>query len=214
MKRAGRWLFNLAASLSLALFAVVCALWARSYVVCDRVEVGLNGPGELPLAPPALLAEQNWPQGRPWYWRHYATIESARGGILAANLSVVVINSRENPGVLWVEAGGSLFRDLQTERFGFGWEIGSTRWWGKLGSAIVFPCWFLALAALVLPAVRLRRWIAKLRAPKPGFCSVCGYDLRATLDRCPECGAAPAAAAAEAIVAGDVKARVPRIPLH
>ena len=33
-----------------------------------------------------------------------------------------------------------------------------------------------------------RRRINKLGQPKIGFCSRCGYDLRASPDRCPECG--------------------------
>jgi len=43
---------------------------------------------------------------------------------------------------------------------------------------------------LILPVslVLSRRFYAK---PKVGFCSGCGYDLRETPGRCPECGAVP-----------------------
>jgi hypothetical protein len=51
--------------------------------------------------------------------------------------------------------------------------------------------WILALVSAVAPALSVRRTLRELRRPRPGACARCGYDLRATPDRCPECGAAP-----------------------
>jgi hypothetical protein len=50
------------------------------------------------------------------------------------------------------------------------------------------PYWFIALVCAVLPMLTIRAAVRRRKA-RPGVCTTCGYDLRATPDRCPECGA-------------------------
>jgi len=57
---------------------------------------------------------------------------------------------------------------------------------------VVARYWFLLACCAVAPAL----WLLRRAWPKhrTGLCSHCGYDLRATPGRCPECGtSAPAA---------------------
>jgi hypothetical protein len=60
-------------------------------------------------------------------------------------------------------------------------------------SVLIFPYWF-ALVILAIPTAALLRITLTTRRRdrriREGRCAACGYDLRATPDRCPECGGA------------------------
>jgi hypothetical protein len=51
------------------------------------------------------------------------------------------------------------------------------------------PLWAPVAAAAVLPLAWAVAMVRKRRQVKAGKCKTCGYDLRATPGRCPECGA-------------------------
>jgi hypothetical protein len=66
------------------------------------------------------------------------------------------------------------------------WGYGLEQW-------VVIPGPWLVLVTGVLPAWQAVRVVRRFRAKQRtnyGRCSNCGYDLRATPDRCPECGTA------------------------
>lgn len=67
---------------------------------------------------------------------------------------------------------------------------------GQLGSPRVLlqvktlhiPYWPVVIVFLLVPAIWLSVWLKEFRWHKSGVCPRCGYDLRASPDRCPECG--------------------------
>lgn len=95
-------------------------------------------------------------------------------------------NPRFNSLPLSVRKGAFGFIAERGTLFGVDFAQRPYRFW-------IIPLWSLCLLAAMLPAIKLRSWMRRSRIPE-GHCQTCGYDLRASPERCPECGTAKKAA--------------------
>lgn len=68
-------------------------------------------------------------------------------------------------------------------------------WWNSTYHAIV-PYWLLLGIAAPIPAMVVWRRFRRKHPARLALCALCGYDLRASSDRCPECGTSIPKAAA------------------
>jgi hypothetical protein len=134
-------------------------------------------------------------------------LDGPRAGLVAAADSTsLVLGVRGGwPSRDWIErehlrAIGGLWGDGLSSRytlFGFGVLAGERYWNGNeqfrvWHKAIAIPWWFLLLLFAASPVEQVGRWLwsnrRSERRRRAGSCLHCGYDLRATPDRCPECG--------------------------
>jgi len=86
-------------------------------------------------------------------------------------------------------SGETFLRRLGFEAFAATTPVGDYAFdrWGFL-----LPLWLIAGLFGLLPVAVTARWVKnriRARRQRLGLCPTCGYDLRATPDRCPECGA-------------------------
>ena len=92
----------------------------------------------------------------------------------------------------WTVLGVDCWRDRASGAVAHDYRVFSAPYWLMTGTLIAPPV-----------LLRLRRRVVQGRRERAGLCRECGYDVRATPDRCPECGAAaPALAKAESINGG------------
>ena len=160
----GRWL-NVAAALLLALLLFLAFAWMRSYVPASLQMFSANGKWYLFFCEGYV---QNLDPDSEYYF----------------------------VGKSMVLRGVSFSRPpTQRERLGFEWTTGAL--WQRTEdrasrsaefTLIGLPYWFLILIPLPPLAWLLwrRRRLRQRRAG--GRCLSCGYDLRGSDDRCPECG--------------------------
>jgi hypothetical protein len=147
-------------------------LWIRSYWTTQFLGWSSNRQayGVLSMAGIFRLEHFNYPDEVGWSYTRYDTPSGGLWNEIAAR-----------------DRSGGIFRKV-----GFASARVDYHYNGKeVRQAIYLPHWFAVLIFSLLPAIRFSAWV-RHRPAASGCCAVCGYDLRATPDRCPECGAVPA----------------------
>jgi hypothetical protein len=166
-----RKLFNLAAAVSLVLCVATVALWIASYFV---------GMGAEWVSPSASLALD---VGCSFGTMSIAKTEHAAPDATLARLRgfSYYVHAPRPPLPQLAQLVGPFARfDF---RFG-GFAIFFYGPPDPHGTSVLWPCWAAALVTSILPVA----WFITRKKPAGNLCRNCGYDLRATPDRCPECG--------------------------
>ena len=161
-----RRLLNLLTALSLLLFVAVCVLWVRSYWIGSVF--GYRAPPSGGVYGNCYLASYD---GRLAYSRLLKTQADGQVGLYANDYPLAPDYEMD------VGFAGFGYRSLNHRTFTLKeWRL---------------PYWAPATLLAVPPAVALLRRRKSRRDRTLNLCPSCGYDLRATPDRCPECGASP-----------------------
>jgi predicted RNA-binding Zn-ribbon protein involved in translation (DUF1610 family) len=174
-----RRLLNLLTLVSLLLCVAAVALWAQSDAI-------------------TRWWEYSWFSTNPNRRQTDLSVGVGGGHVI---LGVVLVS--EAPGSASLPTTGSNWRRdaddpedvaerIPGSRFGFGYARregqGMSRVIASRAWDVAFPLWAAALLSAVLPAVWIRYTYRHRRTISRGLCPNCGYDLRASTTRCPECG--------------------------
>jgi len=192
-----RRLFNVLAAVSLVLCVAMLALWFRSIGTCDSVAYGrLEDAGySLSTYPGGVEFVATGGLSGAWFgiWTPGWHVSSFAWGTPRIKFSMT-------SGELAIDMGMAAWTPPPNYLLGFGFDYIRQTLAAPVPAAMsrthtltraVVPFWFLMLLSATPSLLKLRRSLKQRACRKRQRCVQCGYDLRATPDRCPECGSVP-----------------------
>ena len=180
-----RKLFTLCSGVSLLLCVATTALWARTLWGSDIVTIDHEDLSS-PFNRGFILISQPWGLKLQWHWETPGTSASAAeaGGDAVGRRRWVVRHDFGYPERLMWEP------DSRANRLGFYWGTYRHDRPHRVSRLLKIgvPHWFAVAGFGLLPAFWSVGRYRRVRRMGRGLCTRCGYDLRGTPDRCPECG--------------------------
>ena len=174
--------FTIVCGLSLLLFVADVAVWIRSYWIRDIAgNVTATGNGYLIQSIRGRLHIISDLDGHSAGGFHHRQDWLSPDAIWNGGMSGYPVKVEWHLGHIWQKYQ----RYHRTFLSGYG---GSSQAMTTNHRLIVIPYWSPAVIFAVLPTIWIWRFMKYRHRRQVGHCPKCNYDLRATPQRCPECG--------------------------
>lgn len=192
-----RRVFIVASAVSLLLCMAISGSWFMTYRTAEQISLQRNFTGgrggmittyecrlahggacfsysvSLSRQPADLqIVHHRWSHGR---------VESSEYPVV--DMSVLMRRLLSHDGIRTTDYGAIGFQYLHYRRIAPGFPPRLSE-----GQRLTLPMWALWISTALAPAWMGVRLLPRRHVHRSGMCVKCGYDLRASTERCPECG--------------------------